>query len=440
MTDTWADRYEVGEVIGLGAFATVYRARDLRLGTDVALKVLAENHSFDPDLRDRFIAEARRLARITSPHVVAAVDLGETPRGQPFLVMALADRGTLAARVDERATTPGHHPVDAPTTVAVAEVLARALGALHDQHIVHRDLTPRNLLLASSTTPGLLPGPLFDPDERLLLGDLGLSKDLAEASGLTAAVGTAGFTPPEQQSGEPLDQRADVWAASALLAWLLTGTPGGDPGWAAAAATRGVPPDLVAVLDGGLTDDPDHRPDDTHAWLVAVRTAVQPPPVPAPAPHESPASPEPGEDRHAGTAPDRTRRPPLGVILAAVVVVLVGLGVSVLAADRFRDRDPTTGAVEQLRDDRQRATSTGPGATVSIEGPRQATVDEPVRFEADTGDADTWVWFSPEGATFADVATLEVTASSPGRAVVALIAVDDTGHRSEVQLTLQVTG
>lgn len=439
MTDTWADRYEVGDVIGLGAFATVYQARDVRLGTNVALKVLAENHSFDPDLRDRFIAEARRLARITSPHVVAAVDLGETPRGQPFLVMALADRGTLASRVTERSTAPGHHPVDAATTLAVAEVVARALGALHDQRIVHRDLTPRNLLLASSTTAGLLPGPLFDPDERLLLGDLGLSKDLAEASGLTAAVGTAGFTPPEQESGEPLDQRADVWAASALLAWLVTGTPGGDPGWAEAAATRGVPPDLVAVLDGGLADDPDHRPDDTHAWLDAVRTAVQPPPAPAPAPHGSPASTGSG-DPAAGTAPDRTRRPPLGVILAAVLVLLIGLGVSVLAADRFRDRDPTTGTVEQVGDDRQRATSDGPGATVSIEGPRQATVDEPVRFEADTGDATTWVWFSPEGATFADVGILEVTASSPGRAVVALVAVDDAGRRSEVQLTLQVTG
>lgn len=92
-------RYRVDGVVGSGGFATVYRAYDERFDATVAVKVLAENHCLDPDVRERFLKEGRVLRRVGSPHLVTAHDLGENDRGQPYLVLDFADRGTLAERV-----------------------------------------------------------------------------------------------------------------------------------------------------------------------------------------------------------------------------------------------------------------------------------------------------------------------------------------------------
>lgn len=120
-------RYAVIELLGIGAFATVFRARDDRLDADVAIKVLAENHSFNPDLRERFISEGHLLRRVDSPHVVKVFDLGETDAGQPFLVLDLAAGGDLLTR--RRALGAEGPSLD--DVLAVAEQVAAALGALH---------------------------------------------------------------------------------------------------------------------------------------------------------------------------------------------------------------------------------------------------------------------------------------------------------------------
>ena len=122
-------RYWVREVIGTGAFGTVYRATDERLGVDVAVKVLAENHSLDADVRDRFIEEGRRLRRVRSPHLLAVYDLGETERVQPYLVLEWADRGDLWNRVAEAA--PARPPPVPEHARDVARVLTEALDVLH---------------------------------------------------------------------------------------------------------------------------------------------------------------------------------------------------------------------------------------------------------------------------------------------------------------------
>ena len=96
-----AGRYQLLEVIGVGSFATVHRARDEHLDDTVVVKILAENHSLNPEIRERFIAEGRSLRRVSSPHVVSVHDIGESDRQQPYLVLAHADRGTLAQRVTE---------------------------------------------------------------------------------------------------------------------------------------------------------------------------------------------------------------------------------------------------------------------------------------------------------------------------------------------------
>ena len=262
-------RFRVEAVVGTGAFATVYRAVDDRLDDVVAVKVLAENHSLDLEIRKRFLTEGRVLRRIVSPHVVAVHDLGETERQQPFLVLEFASRGTLAERVREL-RAGGWRPAPADLW-AVAEPLARALDAVHAAGIVHRDVNPANVLL---TTRGAgdraRSAAVVRHDERLMLADLGLCKDLALHSGHTSGGGTEGFRAPELRGGPAIiDHRADLWSLSALMTWLATGSaPDVIP------VGVGLPAGLGRVLARGLADDPAARHPDALSWLSEVEAGL----------------------------------------------------------------------------------------------------------------------------------------------------------------------
>ena len=279
-------RYTIEQVIGTGAFATVYRAVDERLGATVAVKLLADNHCLDPDIRARFIDEGRALRRIDSPHVLRVYDVGETERLQPYLVLEHADRGTLAQRV-AGLRSAGWRP-SADDVRALASGLAAAVTAVHAADLVHRDLSPGNVLLrsgaASGSVSGSAPGGgLVQPGERLLVADLGLSKDLARNSGLTAAGGTDGFRPPEQRGGPSVvDGRADVWGLSAVLLWLVTGRAPGTDSPSPSDVDRalldlGLPVAVRPPLLTGLHDDPGRRHPDAATWLAAVESALTPP-------------------------------------------------------------------------------------------------------------------------------------------------------------------
>ncbi|MFE5338053.1 protein kinase [Isoptericola sp. NPDC056573] len=363
-------RYRVGDVIGVGSFATVHRAVDERLDDVVVVKVLAENHSLNPEVRERFIAEGRALRRVASPHVVAVHDIGESDRQQPYLVLELADRGTLAARVAAlRADGWTATPAD---VLAVARGLAAAVEAVHAARLVHRDLSPGNVLLRTGPEGAVegVPAAVVRPDERLVLADLGMSKDLARSSGLTVAGGTEGFRPPEQDGPGTVDTRADLWAMSALLSWLVDGAD--------------LPRSLDAALRRSLADAPARRHPDAAAWLADVEGALGP-----------------------GTTggPDRARRRPAAVVVAAVTAAVLGLGAG-------------AGVTAWL--DRPR--SAAGGASVAISGPGAATVGEPVTLTADVAGAEHWVWTLPTGTYVADDERVRLTASSAGAAEVVLEA------------------
>jgi serine/threonine protein kinase len=249
-------RYELHEVLGTGGFATVYRATDPSLEAVVAVKVLADNWSRDPEVRRRFRAEAVLLRRVQAGGSISGLvevhDIDEDGAGRPYFVMGYADRGALADRARARRWSGAD-------VVPVIDALAATVGALHDNDIVHRDLKPSNILLRRDGRTGTGgPGELIAHDERLLVADLGLAKDLQlDATSLSFAGGTRHYLAPEQLDPRArVDHRADVHAATAVLSTLLTGSP--DP-------TEGSPPQpavgraLHRALVRGLASDPGRR-------------------------------------------------------------------------------------------------------------------------------------------------------------------------------------
>ncbi len=245
-------RYRLGQQIGAGAFATVWRGYDESLDVDVAVKVLADNWATRADVRERFLSEARLMRRITSDRVVRVFDVGELDDGRPYFVMDYIGGGSLAELLARGALDP----VDALWWGAD---VARAVGALHEEGVVHRDVAPANLLLRrSGNSSGVESG---GGTHRVVLADLGLAKRLAEASGLTQAVGTPSYMAPEQGRGDGgFDQRADIYAVGGVTYALAAGRPP-----FAAASVADVlgrdpelrPPSLTRELHGavGAVDD-----------------------------------------------------------------------------------------------------------------------------------------------------------------------------------------
>ena len=282
-------RYLVSDVIGTGGFATVYRASDPRIGGTVAIKVLAENHNLDPAIRERFLTEARVLRRIDSEYVVRLYDLDETERKQPYLVMGYADRGSLAERV--RQLRANDWRISPTELLTAAQQLASGVDAVHRVQVVHRDLSPGNVLVRTarehftdeddlfddSTPQPVVPPPtqLLADDERLVLADLGLCKDLALNSGITVSSGTEGFRAPEQREpAASVTVSTDLWGLSALTVWLVTGRPPSGDRPADGVRGAGIPDRMSDVLAKSLQDNPDKRHQDVRSWLADVEDAL----------------------------------------------------------------------------------------------------------------------------------------------------------------------
>ncbi len=210
--------YEVVSAIGEGGMGQVYRARDTRLGRDVAIKILPPSFAADPDRRARFEREAQAVATLSHPNVIAIFDTGayEAPASdepQLFIVMELLTGQTLRERLAD-----GALPVRKAVDIAVQ--IARGLGAAHTQSLVHRDLKPENIFLCD--------------DGQVKILDFGLarqtgvsgSSDSTAMAAMTDAgtvLGTVGYMAPEQVRGRTVDARADVFAFGAVLYELVTG-------------------------------------------------------------------------------------------------------------------------------------------------------------------------------------------------------------------------
>ncbi len=197
-------RYRLESKLGSGGMSTVYLARDGTLERWVAVKVMHREMSDQPDQIERFRREARAVAQLSHPNVVAVIDAGEDG-GHPYIVFEYVDGETLKQRIER----VGPLPVDESTAYAIE--IGRGLSAAHARRLVHRDVKPQNVLI--------------DSEGRAKVTDFGIARSL-EADGLTQTgrvLGTTDYVSPEQAMGRGVDARTDVYSLGVLLYEMLTG-------------------------------------------------------------------------------------------------------------------------------------------------------------------------------------------------------------------------
>src|SRR6185312_6245147 len=268
MTQTDADvlggRYTLLAVLGTGGMATVWRARDETLGREVAVKVLGPRHAADPEFLARFEREARHAAAVSHPRLVTVFDCG-VEGDTPFIVMELVAGRTLRQVLDEAGILPPGR------AVAIAAAVCEGLEAAHAAGLVHRDITPANIVLNGGEVKVL---------------DFGIARAdgtrAATAAGMV--LGTVAYLSPEQASGRPADPRSDLYSLGCVLFEMLTGRPPftadsavglayrqvhDDPGLPSA-WRPGLPASLDQVIARLLAKDPSSRPPTAAAARAAL--------------------------------------------------------------------------------------------------------------------------------------------------------------------------
>ena len=259
--------YRIESRLGAGGMGEVYRARDARLGRDVAIKVLPPAFADDPERLARFRREAHLLATLNHPNIGAIYGL-ESSRGVDALILELVEGPTLADRV-------AGGPMPLEDTIAIARQIADALAAAHEAGIVHRDLKPANVKVRDDGTVKVLDFGLAKITENVPARATALIESpTITTSAMTAAsliLGTAAYMSPEQAKGKPADRRSDIWAFGCVLYEMLTGKrafQGDDVSDTFAAILRAepdwkaigdLPPAIRRVIGRCLEKDPAKR-------------------------------------------------------------------------------------------------------------------------------------------------------------------------------------
>jgi serine/threonine-protein kinase len=279
-----AGKYRVLEEIGRGGMGIVYRAEDTKLARKVAIKVLPEVFTADPERLARFEREARVLASLNHPNIAAIYGVEEAD-GKRFLVLELVEGENLAERLSRG-------PLSLEEALEVCRQIAEGLEGAHERGIVHRDLKPSNVKIT--------------PEGKAKILDFGLAKalveelapvDIANSPTITAnmtqpgvILGTAAYMSPEQATGRPVDKRADIWAFGCILYESLTGKRAflgdtvtesiaailrGEPDWNSLPADT--PQNVRTVLRRCLQKDPRERLHDIADARIEIRESAPSP-------------------------------------------------------------------------------------------------------------------------------------------------------------------
>ena len=334
--------YSIGGEIGRGGMAAVFRARQVLLDREVALKVLNPQLAQDPVYAQRFLQEARMLAALAHPHIVPVYDVGVTPDGLHYFSMQMFTGGDFGKKLREG--------IDETELVRVLLAVAQALGFAHTRGYVHRDVTPANIL--------------FDERDRPILTDFGIARALAATSRITAtglSIGTSHYMSPEQARGQEVDRRSDIYSLGVLLYEALVGNPpfDGEDGFAVAYAHVHEPvPRLPegterwqALIDQAMAKLPEERFPDCDAFIEALRRTapeefaraskldtpvapVRPQPAPRDPPPPAVDTPNPAVVRVSAQRP--SRQP----LFLAGGLIAVTLGASIIWFGRNTTPEP----------------------------------------------------------------------------------------------------
>ncbi|MBY8858800.1 Stk1 family PASTA domain-containing Ser/Thr kinase [Nocardia sp. CA2R105] len=333
-----SSRYELGEIIGFGGMSEVHKARDERLGRDVAIKVLRADLARDPTFYLRFKREAQNAAALNHPAIVAVYDTGEAEVDGgplPYIVMEYVDGDTL------RDMVRGSGPVAPRRAMEIVADVCAALDFSHKNGIVHRDMKPANIMINRQGAVKVM--------------DFGIARAIADSSNpmtqTAAVIGTAQYLSPEQARGEQVDARSDVYSVGCVLYEILTGEPpftGDSPIAVAYQHVRedpklpsnvhaGVPRELDSVVLKAMSKNPANRYQtaaEMRSDLIRV-LGGQKPQAPTVMTEEdrttflgaidAPRSEEDPEDTEPPRPRDPRRTMMIGGIAAGVVVVLVAL-------------------------------------------------------------------------------------------------------------------
>ncbi|HWC64679.1 MAG TPA: serine/threonine-protein kinase, partial [Thermoanaerobaculia bacterium] len=208
--------YEVIAPLGAGGMGEVYRARDIRLGREVAVKVISGTAASSAEQLRRFEREARSASALSDPHIVTVFDVGEEG-GVGFFASELVDGGDLRSRLGDR-------PLPVRKAIEIAEQMASGLASAHEKGITHRDLKPENILLTKAGTAKIADFGLAKlaetPDAEL--SQMPTSDRIETEAG--TVVGTPSYMSPEQAGGRRIDYRSDQFSFGAILYEMLTGT------------------------------------------------------------------------------------------------------------------------------------------------------------------------------------------------------------------------
>jgi len=296
--------YEIAEKIGAGGMGEVYRARDTKLGRDVAVKVLPQAFAQDPERLARFQREAQVLASLNHPNIAAIYGLEESG-GERCLILELVPGRTLAEHL-------ASGPLAPEEGLGIAVQIAQALEAAHERGIIHRDLKPGNIKVT--------------PEGKVKVLDFGLAKEVTAAASSSDAsrsptisvaatragviLGTAAYMSPEQARAKPLDKRTDVWSFGCVLFEMLSGRPPfagettsdliaailkTEPGWKS--LPTDTPRGIARLLRRCLEKDPNRRLRDLADARLEIEDALETPSMETESGHPllqpAPAAPKP---------------------------------------------------------------------------------------------------------------------------------------------------
>lgn len=318
-----AGRFRLAELLGSGGTASVFAAVDSVTGRRLAVKLLHPHLSESAPVRDAFLAEARRTAQVAHPAVVVIVDIGvSNDSGTP--IAWIAQERVAGRPLSEHVREEG--PLSPREAVAVAADVLAGLEAAHAAGVIHRDVSPSNVLVRRETDGGiratLLDFGLADAAGRTAHGDDVLRSAVTDAT--AGVVGNVQYASPEQLSGRPVGPRGDLYQVGGLLMFALTGRPpfDGDDRLALARAHLSAPPPVPSVRRHGiapaldrvvvraLLKDPEDRFNDAGAMRAALLAAQ----ATLDAPANGPRTPPPGRQR---AEPSVARRPAAAGALAA---------------------------------------------------------------------------------------------------------------------------